>query len=66
MIKPKTSRREKRNGEILKDFRAMYNKGYRVEVIFKRLSDRYFIAPETAQKITYAEAKKFNTDSRPP
>lgn len=59
----RTSQLQNRNEAILKDFVKLYSSGYRPDVIFERLSKKYFIAPETIQKITNREAKRANDSS---
>ena len=43
---------QKRNAKIFNEFKKLFNeKGLRLGVINSRLSERYFLAPETIEKI---------------
>lgn len=57
---------KKRNVAVLNDFRQLFKKGLRLDVIYERLANKYFLATGTIQKIVNKEANAFNTDKAPP
>ncbi|WP_312340625.1 hypothetical protein [Sphingobacterium sp.] len=54
----KTPLLEKRAENILKDFTRLFNQGLRTEVIYQKLSEKYFLAENTVTKIVRSQARK--------
>lgn len=48
---------KKRDHSIFQEFERLFNKGYRIDVINTRLSEKFFLAPETIQKIVLKQAR---------
>jgi hypothetical protein len=44
----------RRNAAIVKDYRALYKQGYRLEVCCEKLSEKYYLASGTIYNIIYA------------
>ncbi|MBU0695956.1 MAG: hypothetical protein KKE39_05455 [Bacteroidetes bacterium] len=50
---------EKRNEKIYQEFENLFNdKGLRIDVIYNKLSERYFISASRIGKIVVEQAKK--------
>lgn len=50
--------KQKRDASILNDYRRFFNDGLRQEVIYQRLSDKYYLAESSLVKIVRSEARK--------
>lgn len=55
------SLKAKRNAAIYKDYCAMFKKGLRVEVISKKLSDKYFIREGSIYRVILKERGLLDT-----
>lgn len=49
---------EKRDQQILSDFTKLFKKGFRTDIIFQKLSDKYFLSERTLTLIVRKEAKQ--------
>lgn len=49
---------DKRDQNILADFSKYFNKGLRPDVIYKKLSQKYFLSESTVTRIIQKQAKK--------
>ncbi len=56
----------KRNEQIFKQFEKMFNvDGLRIDVIYSRLSDKYFLSSQSIQKIVLNHARSIDHPAAP-